>query len=106
MEGTLDRALTFAVLGTFALALTFKKLRTLTLFLIYVLMGTIAPTQTSTKMETLSLTPICARAMGTLTLAPTCALEGVLALAVTTLAFTNNNSRTTVRISTTAGTLG
>lgn len=92
-KGTLDRALTFAILSTFALILIFTKLKTLSLILIYTLMGITASALTSAKMETLPLTiPIWARVMGTLTLAPTCALVGVLALAVTTLALTNNNS--------------
>lgn len=89
-KGTLDRALTFARLGTFTLALIFKTWRTLFLVFICAFLGITAPTPTSAKMESLSLSPSCARVMGTLTLAPACALVGVVA--VTTLAFTNNQS--------------
>lgn len=104
MEGTLARALTFATLRTLTLALISVTLKTLVLILIYGLGGTTAPAPTplstgtpvpaltSLRMETLALTSTSAGVVGTLTLAPISALVDSLALAVTTLAFTNNNS--------------
>lgn len=63
-----------------------------TLAPIFVFRGTLAPVVTSTRMETLALTLTSATAVGTLTWAPTSAFVGILSLAVTTLAFINNNS--------------